>query len=78
MDTFVILIREIMNDVHILEWNKYSINVINKQIKKENLSRNGAWRLMETMGPTQTRNFVPHGILLQFRIHWKPNGSWMS
>ena len=34
---------------------------------------------METMGPTQARNFVPHGILLlQFQIHGKPKGSWMS
>ena len=34
---------------------------------------------METMGPTQARNFVPHGIiLLQFQIHGKTKGYWMS
>ena len=34
---------------------------------------------METIGTTQARNIVPHGILLlQFRIYGKPNGSWMS
>ena len=34
---------------------------------------------METMRPTQVKNVVPHGILLlQFRIHGKPKGSWMS
>ena len=34
---------------------------------------------METMGPTQARNFVPRGILLlKFQIHGKPKGSWMS
>ena len=33
---------------------------------------------METMGPTQARIYVPHGILLQFRIHGKPKCSWMS
>ena len=34
---------------------------------------------MENMGPTQARNLVPHDILLlQFRIHGKPKGSWMS
>ena len=33
---------------------------------------------METMGPTQARNLVPNGnLLLQFRIHGKPKGSWM-
>ena len=32
-----------------------------------------------TMGPTQARNLVPHGILLlQFRIHGKIKGYWMS
>ena len=33
---------------------------------------------METRGPMQARSFVPHGILLQFRIHGKPKGYWMS
>ena len=34
---------------------------------------------METMGPTQARKLVPHGILLlQFQIHEKSKGSWMS
>ena len=34
---------------------------------------------METMGPTQDRNIVPYGILLlQFRIHGNPKGSWMG
>ena len=34
---------------------------------------------MDTMGPTQARNLVPHGIvLLQFQIHGNPKGSWMS
>ena len=34
---------------------------------------------MKTMGPTQARIYVPHGILLlQFQIHGKPKGSWMS
>ena len=34
---------------------------------------------METMAPTQARNLVPHGILLlQFRIHENPKGSWVS
>ena len=33
---------------------------------------------METMGPTQARISVPHGILrLQFQIHGKPKGYWM-
>ena len=33
---------------------------------------------METIGPTQARNLVPHGIILmQFRIHGKYKGSWM-
>ena len=29
------------------------------------------------MGPTQARIFVPHGILLQFRIHGNYKCSWM-
>ena len=34
---------------------------------------------METMGPTQARIVLPHGILLlQFLIHGKYKGSWMS
>ena len=34
---------------------------------------------METMGPTQVRFFVPHGILLlQFRIHKNPKVIGMS
>ena len=34
---------------------------------------------METMGPTQARISVPHGILLlKFRIHGKHKCSWMS
>ena len=33
---------------------------------------------MDTMGPTQARIYVPHGILLlQFRIHGKPKCPWM-
>ena len=33
---------------------------------------------METMGPTQARNYVPHGILLfPFQIHGKHKCSWM-
>ena len=32
-----------------------------------------------TMGPTQARIYVPHGILLlQFQIHGKPKGFWMT
>ena len=34
---------------------------------------------METMGPTQARIYVPHGILLLlFRIHGKNKCYWMS
>ena len=34
---------------------------------------------METMGPIEARFSVPHGILLlQFGIHGKTKGSWMS
>ena len=34
---------------------------------------------METMGPTQARIYVPHGILLLlFQIHGKGKGSWLS
>ena len=45
----------------------------------ENQTSNGSWRHMDTMGPTEARSFVPHGILLlQFRIHGKPKCSWMS
>ena len=34
---------------------------------------------MDTMGSTQARIYVPHGILLlQFQIHGKPKCSWMS
>ena len=33
---------------------------------------------METMGPTEARIYVPHGILLfQFRIHGKYKVSWI-
>ena len=34
---------------------------------------------MDTMGPTQARNLVPHGILLlQFQIFGGPKGYWKS
>ena len=37
MDTFGILIKEIINDVHKLEWNKYLImEIINKYKRKLN------------------------------------------
>ena len=33
---------------------------------------------MEDVGPTQARNYVPHGILLlQFQVHEKPKGNGM-
>ena len=45
----------------------------------ENKSGNWLRRHMEDVGPTQAIFSIPHGIfLLQFRIHGKPNCSWMS
>ena len=48
MDTFGIVIREIINDVQTLEWNKYLIMYLIKKIKEKievEMEHGDTWRL---------------------------------